>query len=341
MTLRHRAAVVPVLFLTSCAHHSSQKSVTPDRSAAVPTVMRRQVLNAVDAGEGDARIRTLRERMAADPENVSIRLDLATLYKAAGFPELALEHYRLAADRFPKDERVIAKLAESLSEQGQKKEATDLLARHLTGEVQSPDMYAWLGILRDEQGDHAGAEAAHRAALRLNPNGPKLHNNLGYNLLLQGKREEAVKSLRAALSLDAKLDAARNNLGLALAGSGNAADRTEALSLWQAANAGDKAAAHTNMGAALMEQGKLDEARQELKLALAENRSYAPAWNNLAQLERMDGKPVTMPASGATRQSAARRSGWSKTWKNVWNFVAGIDDKESGRLNVAAGTKAR
>ncbi|MBL8175208.1 MAG: tetratricopeptide repeat protein [Bryobacterales bacterium] len=292
--------------------------------------MRRQVLNAVDAGEGDARIRTLRERMAADPDNASIRLELAALYKEAGFPELALEHYRLAADRFPKDERVVAKLAESLSDQGQKKEAADLIARHLTADATSAGLHAWLGILRDEQGDHAGAETAHRAALRLNPGGAKLHNNLGYNLLLQGKREEAVAALRQALTIDPRLDAARNNLGLALARGGSEEGRKEALALWAAANGGDRAAAHTNMGAALMEQGKFDDARKELKLALAENRSYAPAWSNLASLEKMDGKPVTMPVQPAAQaRTAASRPGWAR---KVWNFVAGIDGEPAGRV---------
>lgn len=335
MTLRQRVAVVPIILLASCAHPTSQNGVTRKSPAAVPTMMRRQVLNAVDAGEGDPRIRTLRERMAADPENVTTRLELASLYKEAGFPELALEHYRLAADRFPKDERVIGKLAESLSEQGQKKEATDLLARHLASDGSNAGLYAWLGILRDEQGDHAGAESAHREALRLNPNGAKLHNNLGYNLLLQGKRAEAITSLRQAVTLDARMDAARNNLGLALAQGGSDAERKEALALWAGANGGDKAAAHTNMGAALMEQGKYDEARQELKLALNENRSYAPAWSNLASLEKMDGKPVTMPVRSAQRQQAAapQRAGWAK---KVWNFVAGIDEKQPSRLNVAA-----
>jgi Tfp pilus assembly protein PilF len=335
MTFRHRVAVVPVLLLASCSQRTTQNGATRPRDAALTTVMRRQVLNAVDAGEGDPRIRTLRERMAADADNVTVRLELAGLYQAAGFPELALEHYRLAADRFPKDERVVAKLAESLSEQGQKKEATDLLARHLAGDMKSADLYAWLGILRDEQGDHAEAEPAHREALRLNASGAKLHNNLGYNLLLQGKRTEAIASLRQALTLDARLDAARNNLGLALTRGGSDAERREALELWTAANGGDKAAAHTNMGAALMEQGKYDEARQELKLALHENRSYAAAWSNLASLEKMDGKPVTLPVQSAGRQQAVtpQRAGWAK---KVWNFVAGIDEKQPSRQNVAA-----
>lgn len=340
MILRFYVAALPLVFFTSCVHQSSRHAVTQQHPAAVPTMMRRQVLNAVDAGEGDTRIRLLRERMAADPDNAAIRLELAALYKAAGFPELALEHYRLAAERFPGDERVVARLAEALSELGQKKEATALLAKHLaSASVESPDLYAWLGILRDAQGDYTAAAEAHRHALQLSPNNAKFHNNLGYNLLLRGNGEEAVKSLRMALSLDPKLDAARNNLGLALARAGGEAGRQEAMALWQAANGGDKAAAHTNMAAVLMEQARYDEARAELQLALAQNRSYAPAWSNLAMLERIDGKPLTMPLSqSASQQASSQASGLRRTFRQVWNFVAGIDEKQSGttRLNVAS-----
>src|SRR2546421_434099 len=46
-------------------------------------------------------------------------------------------------------------------------------------------------ILEDEHGRFAPAETAHRAALGIEPGRSALHNNLGYNLLLQGEASAA------------------------------------------------------------------------------------------------------------------------------------------------------
>src|SRR5207237_2168891 len=67
----------------------------PPRPAPVsqrqPTVWERQVKNAVDAGDGDYQLRVLRDKVAAEPENISARLDLAKAYQERGFPDVALE----------------------------------------------------------------------------------------------------------------------------------------------------------------------------------------------------------------------------------------------------------
>jgi len=76
--------------------------------------MERQIANAVDAGDGDYRVRLLRQRMAAEPENLSVRIELIEHYTRAGYPELALEHCRLAAARFPESAEIQLSLAKLL-----------------------------------------------------------------------------------------------------------------------------------------------------------------------------------------------------------------------------------
>src|SRR5215831_15940534 len=58
----------------------------------------RQATNAVDAGDGNLEISALRRNMMSRPDDVDARLRLAAAYAKHGFPDVALEHYRLAAE---------------------------------------------------------------------------------------------------------------------------------------------------------------------------------------------------------------------------------------------------
>src|SRR5689334_16362809 len=85
------------LALASCATKTAALRPAPYFSPN-PT---RQVTNAVDAGDGDLEIADLRREMMSHPDDVEVRLHLAQAYASRGFPDVALEHYRLAAERFP------------------------------------------------------------------------------------------------------------------------------------------------------------------------------------------------------------------------------------------------
>ena len=75
-----------------------------------------------------------------------------------------------------------------------------------------------MGILQDEAGELTKAEESYRGALVLNPKSDALHNNLGYNLLLQKRNTEAASEFRKALAIAPGIRRlARNNLGTALA----------------------------------------------------------------------------------------------------------------------------
>jgi Flp pilus assembly protein TadD len=291
----------------SCAsrtHNASAQVKLPPPQPA----MERQVQNAVDVGEGDYDIRILRQRMAKEPDNLEVRLALAKRYQAVGSTELALEHYRLAADRFPESPEVHLLLAKSLRRVGSRGEATNMLQDFLRAHPQqSPDFASLLGILLDEQKQWADGERSHREALALAPKSDSLHNNLGYNLLMQGKNEAAAGEFQEALRLNSHSQVARNNLGMALA---NRPD--QAAVSWP--SVGDPAAAHNNMAALLIQQGHYAEARKELDLALGYNRNYSAALNNLKLVSELDGKPASITAKPVQSRWGRVKTGFRKAF---------------------------
>src|SRR5437868_4972600 len=300
-------------FLTVAILTLSCASRTPNALAQVKLprpqpAMERQVQNAMDVGEGDYDIRLLRQRMAQEPDNLEVRLALAKRYQAVGSTELALEHYRLAAVRFPESPEVHLLLAKSLRRIGSRGEATYMLQDFLRAHPQqSPDFASLLGILLDEQKQWADGERSHREALAVAPKSDSLHNNLGYNLLMQGKNGAAAVEFQEALRLNSHSQVARNNLGMALT---NQPDQT-AVS-WQ--SVGDPAAAHNNMAALLIQQGRYAEARKELDLALGYNRSYPAALNNLKLVSELDGKPASITAKPVQTRWGRLKTGLRKAF---------------------------
>ena len=271
----------------------------------LPAIMQRQILNAVDAGDGDYEVRVLREQLAKDEENLSVRLGLADLYEKRGFPELALEHYRFASGKFPHSDDVQLRMSKSLSRLGQNREAAERLDAYLrihpSAAAALPSM---LGILWDREKQYARGEVAHRRALDLDPRQEALHSNLGYNFYLQGRTDEAVAELRRALELNPKSEFAKNNLGLALAA---APERTELALAHYRSQGGDEAVAHNNVGAALLQQGRTAEARAEFEKALAYRMDLPEIWNNLKHVAAIDGKPIVLAAAQPKPLSGLRR----------------------------------
>jgi tetratricopeptide (TPR) repeat protein len=138
-----------------------------------------------------------------------------------------------------------------------------------------------VGILEDDVQNYTSAEVWHRAAVNRQPDLDTLHNNLGYNLLLQDRAGEAAAEFRRAMELNPKSEIARNNLGVALA-----ADPKEAVLQWQSIS--DPATAHSNMAAVFIERKRYSEARQEVKIALEFSPEHPAALANLKLLDELD-----------------------------------------------------
>jgi Flp pilus assembly protein TadD len=301
INLTRKVCVAAFAALTSaaCTHQvTPARAVAPQHRArtAVSSVMNRQVENAMDAGEGDLELRGLRQRLAANANDLDARILLARLYSRRGYPDLALEHYRMATAQFPDSLVVVISLAKALRDLEEPAEALRAIAsyesRHADGNW---ELLSLEGVLYDEQGDLKRAEAAHRAALALDGTRGPLRNNLGYNLLLQRKPEAAAAEFRRALELDPRSQIAHNNLAEALTAQNKPAPR-EALSEWGRAEGG--AAAHNNMAAVLIEQGRYADARAEIEAALADRPNFPEALANLRLVSEKDGLPTAIRPRG-------------------------------------------
>ncbi len=291
------------IFLCSCAQRGLAPSVrtAPPASALSPIAktMSRQTVNAIDAGDGDYSVKVLRARVDADPRDLAARLELARNYRKAGFPEVSLEHLRLACERAPESEEAHLALAKGLRESHRPAEAALILRTfsesHSLGS--SVEVWAWLGVLEDEAGDWKAGEAAHRKALGLQPRRDDLLNNLGYSLLGQKRNAEATEIFREALKVNPRSLIARNNLATALAESPGAALGENAPEAVKSQSGPGAASAHNNLAVTLMEAGNYADARRELRTALTYDPHLPAAIRNLQVVSSLDGKPLesTMP----------------------------------------------
>jgi len=299
--MNSRAAVLLAAAMCASCVQERRTAVAPP----APTVWDRQVRNARDAGDGDLALNTLRKRVAAEPDNIAVRLELAQAYRDRGYSEIALDVCRLTADRFPDSTDAQYALVRSLFDM---KRPADALAALESHPRTNAEYHSWIGLIRDSAGAWEAGEASHRKAVELAPARDALRNNLGYNLLMQKKNAEAAAEFREALRLNPASAVARNNLGLALASQ----DTAQAITEWQAAS--DPATAHNNLAAVWIEQGNWEEARKELAIALGYNRSHPAALRNAALVSQLEGKPATLPA----RSDETRWERWKTGFKRLF-----------------------
>ena len=141
------------------------------------------------------------------------------------------------------------------------------------------------------KGDYERAVESHRTALRLWPDFPEAHCNLGTALQSLGRFEEAAASLRRAIELRPTFAVAVNNLGIVLRELG---EDEEAVALFRRAADLEPgyAPARTNLGQALLNSGRAEEALSHCEEAARLDPESAEIHDNLGNvlraLDRLD-----------------------------------------------------
>jgi Tfp pilus assembly protein PilF len=250
-------------------------TLTPD--ASLRTVFKRQTQGAFNPLSDDQRVQALQARLKMNPQDVAGRLELASIYEGYRLYDNAFDQY-LETLRLPSDDASAEQAVLGLSRSARASRRTAEAIPSVEAVLKDrPMASSWneLGLLYQDMRDFGAGERAFQESVARNPESDRAHNNLGYNLLLQNKPDEAEREFRKALELNRTSATARNNLGTLLARRG---DLQGALEQFQAA--ADAATAHNNLAVVLLEMGQYERSREELVKALAIRHYFAPALAN-------------------------------------------------------------
>ncbi len=125
------------------------------------------------------------------------------------------------------------------------------------------EAYHRLALLHDKQGDCVTAATWYPEAAKRAPDLPEIHCDWGYNCYLREQWEDAESHLRTAINMRPDFERAHNNLALLLARQGKTA---EAMQEFARAGA-TEAQARSNIAFAMMLEGQLEPAKEQLDLA--------------------------------------------------------------------------
>jgi len=142
----------------------------------------------------------------------SVQLALGDLYRAAGEPARAREHYQRAQADGSVLAQALAGEAKLAAAAGDPAGALGLFGQALQASPDDAHLHADLGFQRYLAGDLAGAIEALARASELRPDNPHVWSTLGSLLAAAGRNEEAIVALERSLAIE-PLEAVLNNLG--------------------------------------------------------------------------------------------------------------------------------
>jgi Tfp pilus assembly protein PilF len=159
------------------------------------------------------------------------------------------------------------------------KESTSLFEHALKVTDNNYKAHLCLADVLLEQGHVDEAIGHNIEAVRIRPDFVETHNDLGANLYKAGRVDQAIESFQKALEINPNDAEVNANIGVALATKSDFA--RAAMHYKMALKTMKTPAVHNNLGYALVNMGKLDEAIEQFKLALQIKPDYKPAKVNL------------------------------------------------------------
>jgi tetratricopeptide (TPR) repeat protein len=237
-----------------------------------------ELLNAMgfslfQQGKNKEAVVAFEKALAADPKHWKAHNNMALASIDLGELEVAEAHYRESLAIKPQP-AIYNDLGFVLERQGMPEEAAEAFRKALELDPESASAQYNLGASLVRSGEFAKAESHLRAALAKNPN-TQTYTALGIALWQQGRVDEAIANLRAAIKADPKNAAPYDTLGTILIQQGKL---EEAASTYRdLIRNRPSAAAHQELAQVLTRLGRTDEARKEMEMAKALDRSPGAA----------------------------------------------------------------
>jgi tetratricopeptide (TPR) repeat protein len=202
----------------------------PDSPPGVSVAFLQRGETLLAKGEHQAALEVYREAIDGGL-GVPAHLGQAQAYAALGQLDDAADSLEvlLALDASCID--ALTLLADIRLQRGELSEALGVLQDAVDAAPERADLHFKLGLALNQSGDSQSAMVAYRTAIRLDPEDPSPHINLGLISMQQlGNADEAEREFRHALALSPRDLAAMSNLGLALQDLGR---HDEALGLYE------------------------------------------------------------------------------------------------------------
>ena len=262
-------------------------------------------------GKFDEAVAAYRQAIGIKPDYVRAHFNLGNVLKDQGKLDEAVTAYRKAIDVKPDYVRAHFNLGNALKDQGKLIEAVASYRRAIAIEPDYAEVHSSLGNALKDQGKLEEAVASYQRALTLSPSSAEVHNNLGIvlcSLGQAGRGSGRSTSARSRSSLTMPRHTAISGLHLR--------NRASWKRRWRAASGRSPSSLTLPRPTATLatrsrEQGKLVDAVASFQRALAIKPDYADAHSNLGnalhdqgKLDRSSGEL----SAGAGPQSGLRRS---------------------------------
>ncbi len=221
-----------------------------------------------DLGDLPAAEVEFRNGLAAEPENIPARYSLGWVCQRQGLFKEARDCYEQVLARDPDHAQAMNNLGVLLLDADALSSGVEEIAHGV------------VGLAQPAQHHPSDAEAAFRAALRLQPDFVEAHNNLGTALRVLNRLAEAEAAYREALRLKPDYTDALVNLGVVLHMQNRGGEAI--ASLMRALQIDPRSAeAHNNLGNIYALAGRLTEAIASYREALRRKPDSAETYNNL------------------------------------------------------------
>lgn len=225
----------------------------------------------------------LRQILKAEPNQADALNALASLAANAGKLDIAIALQERAVTARPDAPLYRSNLGEIYRRAGKHAQAIEQGERAVALKPDFVSGHNTLGIAYEHAGDLTAALRCYDAALSLKPDFTEAHVNRGRTLRTLGRLDDAQTALRRALELSPDRPDVANELGLMLSASGRQHEAVQFLEL--AASKSNYADVWSNLGAALKEVGRSEEALAAFDRAAALDRTSAAPLFGLSEVK--------------------------------------------------------